>query len=341
MSNIAIISARSGSKGGVHNMNIIVIGLGSMGKRRIRLIKTIYPEFVLYGIDTRADRRAEVKSLFDIVCFESISLIENDINCAFVCTSPLSHAGIINECLKRKWHVFTELNLVSDGYEENLKLAAENNCLLFLSSTFLYREEIRYIKSKICSGGKWNYTYHIGQYLPDWHPWENYNDFFIGNKQTSGCREIFAIELPWLIDTFGNIKKTYTLSDKLTKLNIGYNDNYMVQLVHENGCKGILLVDVVSPCAVRKFEAYTEGGYIVWNGTPDSLALFDPASKTLTPVPLFEKIEHRDNYAAFVVENAYGNEIKEFFESIENRKKLKYGFDKDKKILELIDTIGA
>ena len=67
-------------------MNIIVIGLGSMGKRRIRLIKTIYPEFVLYGIDTRADRRAEVKSLFDIVCFESISLIENDINCAFVCT---------------------------------------------------------------------------------------------------------------------------------------------------------------------------------------------------------------------------------------------------------------
>ena len=35
----------------------------------------------------------------------------------------------------------------------------------------------------------------LGQYLPDWHPWESYKSFFVSNKKTNGCRELFAIEL--------------------------------------------------------------------------------------------------------------------------------------------------
>ena len=38
-------------------MKVLVIGLGSMGKRRIRLIKDMYPEFEIYGVDGREDRR--------------------------------------------------------------------------------------------------------------------------------------------------------------------------------------------------------------------------------------------------------------------------------------------
>ena len=177
-------------------MNIVVIGLGSMGKRRIRLIKELYPEYSIVGIDGRKDRRDNAAEQFYINTFMSIEELNTTIDCAFICTSPLSHASIIKECLQRKWHVFTELNLIDAGYTENMQLAKENGCTLFLSSTFFYREEIKYIRSKITPEKKWNYIYHIGQYLPDWHPWENYNEFFIGDKRTNGCREIMAIELP-------------------------------------------------------------------------------------------------------------------------------------------------
>ncbi len=37
---------------------------------------------------------------------------------AFICASPLSHADVIHECLKRNWDTFTELNLVDTGYDE-------------------------------------------------------------------------------------------------------------------------------------------------------------------------------------------------------------------------------
>ena len=322
-------------------MNIAVIGLGSMGKRRIRLIREMYPEYVIWGVDGREDRRNEASNHFDIKCYDSLDHIEANIDCVFVCTSPLSHNAIIHDALIRGCHVFTELNLVPDGYEANIQLANAKKLKLFLSSTFLYREEICYIRSKITSEKKWNYIYHIGQYLPDWHPWENYKDFFLGDKRTNGCREILAIELPWLTGTFGAVKDVHVLSDKLTELNIEYKDNFIIQLAHEGGNKGCLIVDVVSPCAVRKLEVYAENRYLSWNGTPESLVEFNTNEKQLETVVLTEKTERADGYRSFVVENAYKNEIEEFFDVVLRGKKPLYGFEQDYQTLRLIDTIGA
>lgn len=320
-------------------MKILVIGLGSMGKRRIRLIKELgYSD--IYGVDGREDRRKEANALLDIKCFASIRDVSAEkIECAFICTSPLSHSSIIEECLNYGWNVFTELNLVSDGYENNMLLAKENKCTLFLSSTFLYREEIRYIRETINNGEKWNYVYHIGQYLPDWHPWENYKDFFVGDKRTNGCREIMAIELPWILKTFGDVVKSHVISDKMTSLNIDYHDNYMIELAHERGNKGVLIVDVVSPCAVRRFEGYKEGAYIQWSGTPESLMRYNFVSGQLEIVELKEKAEHKDGYRAFVVENAYKNEIEEFFAVVNREREPQYDFEQDLKVLRLIDSL--
>ena len=322
-------------------MNIVVIGLGSMGKRRIRLIKEMYPKYNIIGIDSREDRRDEAYKMHSISCVANMSEVDEKVDCAFVCTSPLSHASIIKDCLFRGWDVFTEINLVKDGYDENMKLANENDCVLFLSSTFLYREETKYICSRINQGKQWNYIYHIGQYLPDWHPWESYSEFFIGDKRTNGCREIMAIELPWLTTAFGDIEKTYVTSDRMTELEISFKDNYMIQISHKNGNKGVLVIDVVSPVAVRKLEIYAENAYISWDGTPDSISEYDPDTKKLMNIELRETAEHREGYSTFIVENAYRNEIKEFFDVVHHNRKAQYGFEQDKKILDIIDSLEA
>ncbi len=322
-------------------MNIAIVGLGSMGKRRIRLIKNMFPNYNIIGIDSRNDRRIENSTLFSIKCYDSLDQCNEIIDCVFVCTSPLSHHKIIHDALIRGCHVFTELNLVNDGYNENMMLAEEKGLKLFLSSTFFYREEINYIKNKIDKSCHWNYIYHIGQYLPDWHPWENYKDFFLGDKRTNGCREILAIELPWLTDVFGDIEHTSVIGDKMTSLNIDYKDNFIIQLSHNNDNKGCLVIDVVSPIAVRKLERYSENKYLSWNGTPESLMEYNPITKELCSVPLSERPEHIDGYSSFVVENAYKNEIKEFFDVVFNNKVPLYGFEQDRKILKIIDMIGA
>ena len=351
-------------------MRVVVIGLGSMGKRRVRLIKELYSDFEVVGVDARQDRQEEAAKQSGITTFSSLDELASSgerYDCAFICTQPLSHANIITACLEKGWNVFTELNLVDDGYDRNIALAKERGVILFMSSTFLYREETRFIRKNVRknigeniradaasigeqngqhgrNGQKlrcWNYIYHIGQYLPDWHPWESYKDFFVGDKRTNGCREILSVELPWLIATFGNIEKLDAVSDKMTGLDIDYDDNFMIQVKHSNGNKGCLVVDVVSPNAVRNFTAYTEGAYLSWGGNPKSVFAFDTATKELKNVVLTEQAEHRDGYASFVVENAYKNEIREFFNAVLNGKKPEYSFEQDKAVLALIKEIGA
>ena len=325
-------------------MNIIVIGLGSMGKRRIRLMRE-HKEVELFGIDSQESRCAEVKEKFGITCYNSIDeacKVQN-IDAAIISTSPLSHASIIKECLEHNLHVFTEINLVQDGYNENIALAKEKGKVLFLSSTFLYRKETQTIIEKVHEAKcPLNYIYHVGQYLPDWHPWESYNNYFIGNPKTNGCREIMAIDLPWIVTAFSAIKDVKVIKSKNTELNIKYNDNYLLMLVHENGTKGVFAVDVVSRKPYRHIDVYGEHLQLSWNGTADSLNQYDIENKQDINISLEDASEHIEGYAAFVTENPYREELNAYLKQISDSNSVPaWDFEKDKSVLDWIDKIEA
>jgi predicted dehydrogenase len=186
-----------------------------------------------------------------------------------------------------------------------------------------------------------NYTYHVGQYLPDWHPWEDYKSFFVNDKRSNGCRELFAIELPWLADVFGEIVEVDVLKSKMSSLSLDYNDNYIVLIQHATGYKGTLSVDVVSRKAVRNLEVFGEQLYLTWDGSPKGLYVYDYDKKQNRSVQLYQEIDQLDNYSSFVVENAYTNEIISFFKAVTAGKLPVYNFEKDKVILNIIDEIEA
>ncbi len=334
-------------------MKFIVIGLGSMGKRRIRLLKeyirenhadACQDEWNICGVDSRTDRCEEVQELYDIKTSGDLegTLQDGSFDAAFVCTSPLSHGSIINQCLNVGLHVFTEINLVSDNYEDNIKLASEKGRVLYLSSTPMHRREMKFIKKWVESKeSKLTYRYSVGQYLPEWHPWETYNDFFVSDKRTNGCRELFAIELPWLIDTFGEIVDYSSQHNKLTKLKYDYDDSYQLIVRHSSGVQGVLMVDVVTPKAGRRMEVFGENSYLIWEGTPDSLCEMDVETKELRKVRLYDEYEHQNGYESFVVEDAYMDEIKDFVSCVDGKKEPAYTFEKDMQVLKIIDGIES
>ena len=319
-------------------MKVVVIGLGSMGQRRIRLLKQINKEIEIIGIDSKADRVKFAIENYDIQGAADLQQITESVDCAFVCTSPQYHADIIQECLKRNCHIFSEINLLSERYDENIKLAKDRGRTLFLSSTPLYKAEMQYIDKEVKQDKKnCVYTYHVGQYLPDWHPWDNLKEFFIGKKETNGCRELFAIELPWLQNTFGKIVDVQVMKRKITSLQVDFPDVYLVQIEHENGNIGNLLIDVVSRQAVRRLEVVGEELYIRWDGTPNSLQIKDIKTGEMKDVLMGEYI-HEKGYGEFVNEYAYLVEIQEFFEAVRG-KKAQYDFEQDKEIIMWIDKI--
>lgn len=331
-------------------MVIVVTGLGSMGKRRIRLLKKYFDNihldegsFDIIGIDSRKDRCIEVEEQYGIKTAGSLDSVLSDTSAdiVFASTSPLYHSEIIKKGLLADTHIFSEINLVSDGYEDSIKLASERGRVLFLSSTPMYRKEMQYIKSNCGSGFCGTYQYHLGQFLPEWHPWENYRNFFASDKRTNGCRELFAIELPWILDVFGDVKSIHSLHNKTSDLEIEYDDTYQVIIEHATGTIGSLSVDVVSPEAERNLKIWNKDICIEWKGTPETLSLYEKDKDKRSYPELYPEKIHDDNYASFVLENAYYDEIAEFFECIETGKKGRYSFEKDRRVLELIDKIEA
>ncbi|GHV32181.1 hypothetical protein AGMMS4952_22110 [Spirochaetia bacterium] len=127
-------------------MTAIIIGLGSMGRRRLRLLRENFPKIVVYGVDQNIERCQAVRTEFNIGIYFSIQevLSENEIDYAFICTSPLSHAVIISVCLENTINVFTEINLVSDKYREKCNTVFVFYTLMETIAKYLFENRIEY-----------------------------------------------------------------------------------------------------------------------------------------------------------------------------------------------------
>ncbi len=221
-----------------------------------------------------------------------------------------------------------------------IALAREKGLVLFLSSTFLYRKDVRFLIEQCQGRPNLDYIIHTGQYLPDWHPWESYKAFFVGNVRTNGIREILAIDLPWILAAFGPVRDLHVRRSKNSALELDYEDNYIISIEHENGSKGVFVCDLLSRKGGRSAEIFSEDLYLTWSGTPDSLMRFDLDARAMTPVTTYrEEIDHQAAYASNIIENAYADELRTFLGTVEGSAAPRYTMEDDRYTIDVINRI--
>ena len=321
-------------------MKILIVGYGSMGKRRMRLLQKLVRDVSFICVDNNPVRLLQVK---EDGCrgYENLEqALKETPDLAFVCTSPGRHAEIILQLVNAKIDVFTELNLINKDYDLIIEQAKKNKVVVFMSSTMLYDKRIEAI-DKIVKDHKKpiTYIYHVGQYLADWHPWESYKDFFAGKRETNGIREIYAIQLPWLINTFGKINEVSTVSQKCTDLEIDFNDSMIASFKHQTGNIGVFAVDIVSRRATTYLEIIGQQIHLFWGGHNDDLFLYDLDRGMLKQIKAYASIEHVQGYADNIIENLYEDEIQDFLNMVYEHTRPRYSLLDDKYTLKIIDEI--
>ena len=153
------------------------------------------------------------------------------------------------------------------------------------------------------------WQYQSGQYLPDWHPWESYKDFYVSNPNTGGCREIVPFELIWLTDQFGEIIHIDSKKRSLKEFSKGLDDIYLLQIYHKTDVYGQLTVDILSRVPTRFLRITGSKGSLLWNDEEKIIKVFNIESKNWTTHKLDDsKIEK--NYINSEI--PYINEIKDF-----------------------------
>jgi len=169
-------------------MKFLVVGLGSMGRRRIMNLQTLNAGEIA-GFDIRQERCREVSDRFGVRVFmtpEDAFSFKPD--ALIVSTPPDRHVEYGMEAAERGIPFFLEASVVDDGMDELIELCRQRNVVGVPSCTMRFHPAVRMVKRIIEEkeiGKPVTFLYHLGQYLPDWHPHEDYRSFYVGKRRTS------------------------------------------------------------------------------------------------------------------------------------------------------------
>lgn len=318
-------------------MRFLIVGLGSMGKRRIRCLKRLGYDDIL-ACDPRDDRREEAEQKYGVRTISKVDAVSlKDINAIVVSTPPDKHNQYIKLAIENKKPVFVEASVILEGLEELNKLAQKRHVLVAPSCTMRFHPAIKDIKGIVGSrqyGKVTDFSYHSGQYLPDWHPWEKIGDFYAGQKETGGSREIVPFELTWIVDIMGLPKKITGFYGKTTDLGVDIDDTYAISLDF-NGAYGNLTVDVTSRYATRSLILNMERGQILWRWDDAVVKLYDAITQRWIHY-YYPQGQAVEGYNKNIIEDMYVEELKSFINAMEGKATFPNSLDDDIKVLKLL-----
>ena len=252
-------------------MKVLVIGLGSMGKRRVRNLIALGGNEIA-GFDTREDRCKEAHEKYGITLFSDIkSALKNfSPEALVISTSPAHHMEYAWMGFELGLPCFIEASVVEADRILQLHLISEQSKVLIAPScTMRHFPGPKKVKELIGQGmiGKpLNINYQTGQYLPDWHPWEKIENFYVSERETGAGREIVPFELTWLNDIFGEPIPLACVKSKLTDMNADIDDIYHCLLRYPEGVLANITVEVISrPQATREMRVLGSTGEIVFS----------------------------------------------------------------------------
>lgn len=327
-------------------MKFLVVGLGSMGKRRIRNLLELKIDEII-GYDIREDRRKESADLYPIkVTNDFDSAINMKPDAMIISTPPDKHLEYAIRAVNNDIHFFTEVNTMKPHELQSIIDLLKRKKITGLPSTnLMFHPSVVKIRNLIRNddiGKILSFNFHSGSYLPDWHPWERLEDYYVYKKETGGGRDQIAWELSWILALMGKPKIITAMTRKLADFQAEIFDIYDLIIQFENSSLGHIMVDVIQRPPGRTFEITGENGYIIWDYDNKSVRLFSVNTNTWKEYP------EKEDYKGYAIENpkpgfaikeigmteSYIDEIKNFIDVINDKKKPEFTFEDEKVLLE-------
>ena len=322
-------------------MKFLQIGLGSMGKRRIRCLKKLGNDDVT-GFDFREDRRKEAEDKYGIRTIDDVKKAGLDpFDMIIVSTPPDKHDEYVELAIKNKKPVFVEASVTIGKLEELNEMAKREKVLVAPSCTLKYHAAIKEITAIVTGndyGKLTNFTYHSGQYLPDWHPYEDVKKYYVSNKITGAAREIVPFELTWLTGIAGLPEKVAGFCGKTMDVGADIDDTYVIAMKFGNGIYGTLNVDVVSRYATRSLILNMEYGQILWRWDENIVRIYDARKKTWNDRS-FSLGEAAKGYNKNITEDMYVDELDAFIKAARGEGVFPNNLDEDIAVLKIIVEI--
>lgn len=251
-------------------MKFLIAGSGSIGRRHLRhLVSQGEHEVVLY--------RTNLATLPDDELAEYS--VETDLDKALaqkpdavIVSNPTAlHLEVALPAAKAGCHILLEkpVSHSLDGLDELQREVDAQGVGVLVGFQFRYHPGLRKAVELLKEGAVGqavSFRIHWGEYLPDWHPWEDYRQSYAARKDLGGG-VILTLTHPldyarWL---FGEVTQLSAFAGYSGELDIEVEDMAEINLRFESGVIGSIHLDYNQRPQRHQMEVVCTGGTILWD----------------------------------------------------------------------------
>lgn len=322
------------------NLTALVVGLGSMGRRRVRNMAALGIGRII-GFDTREDRRLESVERYGIetvTTFDAGMALDPD--ALIISTPPHRHLEYAHGAIAAGVHFFMEANCFIEGMAELVDALRDAKLVAAPSRTWWFVEDVKKIKELLDAGALGTpamFQHHCGHALPLWHPWEDYRTFYGGWADAKGAGwDMVGFELYGLTRLFGPVKSLSAMYGKRATFDAPIDDTFQLNLEFAAGALGHAMIEVVSPVSYRTLRVVSETGVIAWDHVAHTVDLFTAAGGEWTHFALDPGHSEPMYHAA---EEPYIEEMDTFFRAVTGQAPYPATFEDELAMMRLVDGV--
>lgn len=280
-------------------MKILITGLGSIGRRHLVNLHSL--GFTDLHVLTQARCKLPLN---DLPPFKTETDLEEALqhkpDAVFVCNPSSLHLETALAAARQHCHIFIEkpLSHTLEGLDELRDLAEKNKLIIQTGFQFRFHGVFQKMKTAIDAGKIGTVVSAFafyGEYLPDWHPWEDYRQSYSARSELGGgpiltlCHPLDYLR--WLI---GEVSQVAAIGGKQSRLEIDTEDNAIISLSFENGAVGAVCLDYISKPTRHSLIITGTEGSISWEATCQDAKIYCQDGRSfqiIQPGPFLDRNE--------------------------------------------------
>jgi predicted dehydrogenase len=274
-------------------MRAAIVGLGSIGMRHARNLKTLGVADVI-GMDPLPDRRARfTREIGGEVAAVYSEALEHRPDLVVIASPNRFHLGQALDAAEANCHLLIEkpLGCSLEGVDALLRAIETRRLFAHVGSNWKFHAAFRTMKRLLDDGaaGKVASAQVLaGQWLPDWHPWEDYRRGYSARRDLGGGVVFDTHEIDYLTWLLGPVNRIAGFVARSGALEIDTEDVAAACLRFESGALVTLQVDYIQRDYRRSYRIAGDTGTIEWDIRSETVQYYcaGTGKTTLLETPL-------------------------------------------------------
>ena len=260
-------------------MKILIAGLGSIGRRHFRnLIALGERDIVLYR-SNRATLPDDELAGYPVETDLAEALEKHQPQAVIVSNPTALHLDVAIPAARAGCAILLEKPISHDlsRVDELRRAVAESGSKVLVGFQFRYHPTLNKARELIAAGalGKVLTAHaHWGEYLPNWHPWEDYRQSYAARAELGGGVIVTLTHpLDYLRYLLGEVESLWSFNGHVSPLEMDVEDMAEIGLRFASGAMGGVHLNYVQRPPVHRLEIVGTEGTLRWDNADGLLTL--------------------------------------------------------------------